>query len=94
MRVFENWEERGKMQSMTQRKVPVTLSPISAHDLLSLAEQFTSQRPRKTPRGRKPLYPEALLLTLALLQVTTRASYRQWLFSVFGRSRAGVRGGV
>jgi hypothetical protein len=41
------------------------------------------QHPRpKTTRGRNPLYPEALILTLALLQVAQQASYRQLLFGL------------
>ena len=65
----------------TQRKV--TLTTITATDIYHLVEQFTRDRPlRKTTRGRKPLYPEALILTLALLQVAQRATYRQLLFGL------------
>jgi hypothetical protein len=65
----------------TQRKV--TLTTITATDIYHLAEQFTRDRPpRKTTRRRKPLYPEALILTLALLQVAQRATYRQLLFGL------------
>ncbi len=67
---------------MTQRKAPITLTTISANDIYHLAEQFTRQHPRKTTRGRKPLYPEALILTLVLLQTARRASYRQLLFGL------------
>ena len=68
---------------MTQRKTPVTLKTLAAEDIYHLAEQFTRQHPRpKTTRGRNPLYPEALILTLALLQVAQHASYRQLLFGL------------
>jgi hypothetical protein len=61
----------------------VTLTTITATDIYHLVEQFTRDRPRrKTTRGRKPLYPEALILTLALLQVAQRAPYRQLLFGL------------
>jgi hypothetical protein len=67
--------------SKTQRKV--TLTTITATDIYHLVEQFTRDRPRrKTTRGRNPLYPEALILTLALLQVAQRATYRQLLFDL------------
>ena len=60
---------------MKQRNAPVTLKTLSADDIYHLAEQFTRQHPRpKTNRGRNPLYPEALILTLALLQVAQNAS--------------------
>jgi hypothetical protein len=42
--------------------------------------QFTQQHPRPHTKGRKPLYPEALILTLALLRTARRASYRHLLF--------------
>jgi hypothetical protein len=65
---------------MEQRKAPVTLKTLTATDIYHLAEQFTHDRPRPTTRGRKPLYPEALILTLAWLQVTQQAAYRPLLF--------------
>jgi hypothetical protein len=68
---------------MKQTKAPITLKTLAAEDIYHLAEQFTHQHPRpKTTRGRKPLYPEALILTLALLQVAQQASYRQLLFGL------------
>ena len=67
---------------MTKRKAQVTLTTIQATDIYQRAELFTRQRPRKTTRGRPCLYPEALLLTLALLQTARRASYRQLLFGL------------
>ena len=42
--------------------------------------QFTQQHPRPHTKGRKPLYSEALILTLALLRIARRASYRHLLF--------------
>jgi hypothetical protein len=68
---------------MKQRQAPITLKTLAAEDIYRLAKQFTHQHPRpKTTRGRKPLYPEALILTLALLQVAQQASYRQLLFGL------------
>jgi hypothetical protein len=68
---------------MKQTKAPITLKTLAAEDIYHLAEQFTHQHPRpKTTRGRNPLYPEALILTLALLQVAQQASYRQLLFGL------------
>jgi hypothetical protein len=68
---------------MKQRQAPITLKTLAAEDIYRLAKQFTHQHPRpKTTRGRKPLYPEALILTLALLQVAQQASYRPLLFGL------------
>jgi len=44
--------------------------------------QFTQQHPLPRSRGRKPIYSEALILTLALLHTARRLSYRQLLFCV------------
>jgi hypothetical protein len=68
---------------MKQTKAPITRKTLAAEDIYHLAEQFTPQHPRpKTTRGRNLLYPEALILTLALLQVAQQASYRQLLFGL------------
>jgi hypothetical protein len=65
---------------MKQRKAPVTIKTISATDISNLAQQFTHDAHAPLPRGRKLLYPEALSLTLALLQVAQQASSHHLLF--------------
>jgi hypothetical protein len=67
---------------MQQRKTPATLKTLSATAIYNLAQQFTHDCPRPTTRERKPLYPEALILTLAWLQVAQQASYHPLLFGL------------
>jgi hypothetical protein len=65
---------------MKRRNLPITLSTLPARTIYHAVLQFTQHHPRPHTKGRKPLYPEALILTLALLRTARRASYRQLLF--------------
>jgi hypothetical protein len=65
---------------MKRRNPPITLSTLPARTIYHAVLQFTQHHPRPHTKGRKPLYPEALILTLALLRTARRASYRQLLF--------------
>jgi hypothetical protein len=61
---------------MKRRNPPITLSTLPARAIYHAVLQFTQHHPRPHTKGRKPLYPEALILTLALLRTARRASYR------------------
>jgi hypothetical protein len=65
---------------MKRRNPPITLSTLPARTIYHAVLQFTQHHPRPHTKGRKPLYPEALILTLALLRTARRASYRHLLF--------------
>jgi len=65
---------------MKRRNPPITLSTLPARAIYHAVLQVTQHHPRPHTKGRKPLYPEALLLTLALLRTARRASYRHLLF--------------
>jgi len=65
---------------MKRRNAPITLSTLPARALYHAVLQFTQHPPRPRTKGRKPLYPEALILTLALLRTARHASYRHLLF--------------
>ncbi|MGQ9657723.1 MAG: hypothetical protein ACUVV1_07455 [Fimbriimonadales bacterium] len=58
----------------------VSLKTLHPKIILQLARQFTQQNPLPTTRGRKPQYPEALLLTLALTMTAHQYSYRALQF--------------
>jgi len=64
---------------MKRPNPPITRSTLPARIICHAVLQFTQQHPRLHTKGRKPLYPEALILTLALLRTARRASYRQML---------------
>ncbi len=64
-----------------------TLTTVSAKTNLSIMQRFCQLHPLPKTRGRPRLYPEALILTLALLQVRNNASWRQLRYAcaqVFG----------
>jgi hypothetical protein len=65
---------------MKRRNLPITLSTLPARTIYHAVLQFTQHHPRPHTKGRKPLYPKALILTLALLRTARRASYRHLLF--------------
>jgi len=65
---------------MKRRNPRITLSVLPARAIYQAVLQFTQQHPLPRTKGRKPLYSEALILTLALLRTARRASYRQLLF--------------
>ena len=65
---------------MKRHNPRITLSVLPARAIYRAALQFTQQHPLPRTKGRKPLYSEALILTLALLRTAQRASYRQLLF--------------
>jgi len=65
---------------MKRRNPRITLSVLPARAIYRAVLQFTQQHPLPRTKGRKPLYSEALILTLALLRTAQRASYRQLLF--------------
>jgi hypothetical protein len=56
---------------------PLSLSNVSTRQLLELVNQFIQQHPPPVTRGRKPVYSEAFILTLALLRETRSLSFRQ-----------------
>ncbi|MGQ9487592.1 MAG: hypothetical protein ACUVTY_07775 [Armatimonadota bacterium] len=53
-----------------------SLTTRSARTVFQLAQQFVWQNPAPRTRGRKPRYPEALILTFALLTKHGHHSYR------------------
>ena len=65
---------------MKRRNPRITLSVLPARAIYQAVLQFTQQHPLPRTKGRKPLYSQALILTLALLRTAQRASYRQLLF--------------
>ena len=67
---------------MKHRNYRITLSTLRARVIYEALTQFTQQHPLPRSRGRKPIYSEALILTLALLRTARRLSYRQLLFCV------------
>jgi hypothetical protein len=67
---------------MKHRNYRITLSTLRARAIYEAVTQFTQQHPLPRSRGRKPIYSEALILTLALLRTARRLSYRQLLFCV------------
>ena len=67
---------------MKHRNHRITLSTLRARAIYEAVTQFTQQHPLPRSRGRKPIYSEALILTLALLRTARRLSYRQLLFCV------------
>ena len=67
---------------MKRRNYRITPSTLRARAIYEAVTQFTQQHPLPRSRGRKPIYSEALILTLALLRTARRLSYRQLLFCV------------
>ena len=65
---------------MKRRNPRITLSVLPTRAIYQAVLQFTQQHPLPRTKGRKPLYSQALILTLALLRTAQRASYRQLLF--------------
>jgi hypothetical protein len=65
---------------MKRRNPPITLSTLPARTIYHAVLQFTQHHPRPHTKGRTPLYPEALLLTLALRRTARRALDRHLLF--------------
>ena len=65
---------------MKRRNPPITLSTLPARTLYHAVLPFTQHHPRPHPKARKPLYPKALILTLALRRTARRASDRHLLF--------------
>jgi hypothetical protein len=53
---------------MKRQNPPITLSTLPARTIYHAVLQFTQHHPRPHTKGRNLLYPEALLLTLALLR--------------------------
>jgi hypothetical protein len=74
---------------MKHRNYRITLSTLRARAIYEAVTQFTQQHPLPRSRGRKPIYSEALILTLALLRTARRLSYRQLLFCVAPEVLAG-----
>jgi hypothetical protein len=72
----------GILHTMKHRNYRITLSTLRARAIYEAVTQFTQQHPLPRSRGRKPIYSEALNLTLALLRTARRLSYRQRLFCV------------
>ena len=72
----------GIPHTMKHRNHRITLSTLRARAIYEAVTQFTQQHPLPRSRGRKPIYSEALILTLALLRTARRLSYRQLLFCV------------
>jgi len=56
----------GTLNPMKRRNPPITLSTLPARTLYHAALPFTQHHPHPHPKARKPLYPKALILTLAL----------------------------
>jgi hypothetical protein len=54
---------------MKRRNPRITLSVLPARAIYQAVLQFTQQHPLPRTKGRKPLYSEALILTLALLRM-------------------------
>jgi hypothetical protein len=67
---------------MKRRNYRITPSTLPTRAIYQAVTQFTQQHPLPRSRGRKPIYSEALILTLALLHTARRLSYRQLLFCV------------
>ena len=67
---------------MKHRNYRITPSTLPARAIYEAVTQFNQQHPLPRTRGRKPIYSEALILTLALLHTAQGLSYRQLLFSV------------
>lgn len=65
-----------KADAKIARAQTSSLTMRSARTIFQLAQQFVWQNPAPKTRGRKPRYPEALILTLALLTKHGRHSYR------------------
>ncbi len=57
-----------------------TLKTIPPQHLYALVHTFCQLHPTPKTRGRPPLYPEELILTLALLLTRMNTSYRDLLF--------------
>ena len=72
----------GILHTMKRRNYRITPSTLRARAIYEAVLQFTQQHPLPRGRGRKPIYSEALILTLALLHTAQGPSYRQLLFSV------------
>jgi hypothetical protein len=72
----------GHHHTMKRRNYRITPSTLRARAIYQAVTQFTQQHPLPRSRGRKPIYSEALILTLALLRTARRLSYRQLLFCV------------
>jgi hypothetical protein len=72
----------GILHTMKHRNYRITLSTLRARAIYEAVTQFTQQHPLPRSRGRKPIYSEALNLTLALLRTARCLSYRQLLFCV------------
>ena len=51
---------------MKRRNPPITLSTLPARTLYHAVLPFTQHHPRPHTKTRKPLYPKAFILTLAL----------------------------
>ena len=64
---------------MKRRNPPITRSTLPARAIYRAVLQVTQHHPRPHTKGRKPLYPEALSLTLALRRTARRAPYRHML---------------
>ena len=73
---------------MKRRNPPITLSTLPARTIYHAVLQFTQHHPRPHTKGRKPLYPEALILTLALLRKAPPALRR--FQSLIGRLKTSV----
>ena len=65
---------------MKRRNPRITLSVLPARAIYHAVLQFTQHHPRPHTKARKPLYPEALILTLALRRTARRVLYRHLLF--------------
>ncbi len=63
---------------MKRRFIPqATLVTLPVPLILFWMQRFCELHPTPKKRGRPPIYPEALILTLALLQVRNRASFHR-----------------
>ncbi|MFN4033202.1 MAG: hypothetical protein ACK4ME_06190 [Fimbriimonadales bacterium] len=68
------------MRRHRKKRCPIpqaTLTTLPALTILRWMERFCQLHPTPKSRGRPPIYPEAFILTLALLQVRDGASWRQ-----------------
>lgn len=59
-----------------------TLSTLCATVIYALVQRLCQSHSLPRTRGRPPLYPEALILTLALLRSRDHASFRRLLYAL------------
>ncbi len=91
-----------KPRTPKQRPALMTLKTITPHHLYALVRTFCQLHPKPKTRGRLPIYPEELILTLALMMTQMNTSYATcfvfdvagsialWAIDESGRNRGGI----